>query len=126
MSQTIETTSGRTDSRIVRWALTSVALLFLTVFVLVPIGNIFAQALSAGWGAYVRTFAAPEQAGAAVDPTRPVAERVAARRGASQAHAVAAKTQSAIRMTLGVAAIVVPLNTVFGIAAAWAIAKHRF
>jgi sulfate transport system permease protein len=35
-------------------------------------------------------------------------------------------TISAIGLTLLVAAIAVPLNTVFGIAAAWAIAKHDF
>jgi sulfate/thiosulfate transport system permease protein len=35
-------------------------------------------------------------------------------------------TLAAIRLTLMTAAIVVPLNTVFGIAAAWAIAKFEF
>lgn len=35
-------------------------------------------------------------------------------------------TQAAIRLTLTIAAIVVPLNTVFGLAAAWAIAKFEF
>jgi sulfate/thiosulfate transport system permease protein len=35
-------------------------------------------------------------------------------------------TQSAIRLTLLVAAIAVPCNLVFGVAAAWAIAKYRF
>jgi sulfate/thiosulfate transport system permease protein len=35
-------------------------------------------------------------------------------------------TYAAIRLTLLTAAIVVPLNTVFGIAAAWAIAKFEF
>ena len=35
-------------------------------------------------------------------------------------------TQSAIRMTLSVAAISVPLNLVFGVAAAWAIGKFDF
>ena len=35
-------------------------------------------------------------------------------------------TLSAIRMTLVTAVIVVPINTVFGIAAAWAIAKFQF
>ena len=34
--------------------------------------------------------------------------------------------RSAIYLTLGVTALVVPLNTLFGIAAAWAIAKFRF
>jgi sulfate/thiosulfate transport system permease protein len=33
---------------------------------------------------------------------------------------------AAVRLTLLIAAIAVPLNLVFGIAAAWAIAKHRF
>jgi sulfate/thiosulfate transport system permease protein len=35
-------------------------------------------------------------------------------------------TMAAIRLTLTTAAIVVPLNTIFGIAAAWAIAKFEF
>lgn len=34
--------------------------------------------------------------------------------------------QSAVRLTLIIAAIVVPLNTVFGLCAAWAIARHHF
>lgn len=33
---------------------------------------------------------------------------------------------SAIWLTLGITAVVVPLNTVFGVAAAWALAKFRF
>ncbi|HTJ63263.1 MAG TPA: sulfate ABC transporter permease subunit CysW [Alphaproteobacteria bacterium] len=35
-------------------------------------------------------------------------------------------TQSAIRMTLSVAAIAVPLNCIFGVAAAWAFGKFEF
>ena len=35
-------------------------------------------------------------------------------------------TLAAIRLTLLVAAISVPLNTIFGVAASWAIAKHEF
>jgi sulfate/thiosulfate transport system permease protein len=35
-------------------------------------------------------------------------------------------TQAAIRLTLATAAVVVPVNTVFGLAAAWAIAKFEF
>jgi sulfate transport system permease protein len=34
--------------------------------------------------------------------------------------------RSAVALTLGVTAVVVPLNTLFGVAAAWAIAKFRF
>jgi sulfate transport system permease protein len=37
-----------------------------------------------------------------------------------------ADTQAAIRLTLLVAAIVVPVNTLFGVCAAWAIAKFEF
>lgn len=33
---------------------------------------------------------------------------------------------SAIKLTLGVAAVAVPLNTVFGVASAWALSKFRF
>lgn len=36
------------------------------------------------------------------------------------------ETASAIRLTLSTAAVVVPLNTLFGLAAAWAIAKFEF
>jgi sulfate/thiosulfate transport system permease protein len=36
------------------------------------------------------------------------------------------ETRAAIQLTLLTAAIVVPLNTVFGVAAAWLIAKYRF
>jgi sulfate transport system permease protein len=37
-----------------------------------------------------------------------------------------AETWASIKLTLLTAAIVVPLNTVFGVAAAWLIAKYRF
>jgi sulfate transport system permease protein len=37
-----------------------------------------------------------------------------------------ADTRSAVRLTLTTAAVVVPLNTVFGLAAAWCIAKFEF
>jgi sulfate/thiosulfate transport system permease protein len=36
------------------------------------------------------------------------------------------ETMAAIRLTLLIALLVVPLNTVFGVAAAWLIAKYRF
>jgi sulfate transport system permease protein len=49
-------------------------------------------------------------------------------RGLPQALAIFADpdTRSAVQLTLLVAVIVVPLNTLFGIAAAWAIAKFEF
>jgi sulfate transport system permease protein len=87
--------SATTEPAAVRWALIGVSLLFLGVFLVVPLVAVFYQALAKGLGEYLR---------ALVDP-----------------HA-----RAAIGLTLVTAAIVVPLNTVFGIAAAWAIAKFEF
>ena len=70
-------------------------LLFLTIFLFVPLAFVFAQAFAKGIGVYLA---------AIVDDD----------------------ALAAIRLTLLAAAIAVPLNLVFGIAAAWAIAKFRF
>jgi len=77
------------------WILVTVAVLFSAVFLVLPLINVFAQALAAGLGPYWR---------ALIDPD----------------------TISAIRLTLMIAAISVPLNAVFGVAASWAIAKFEF
>ena len=92
--------------------------LFLTVFILVPVANVFTQAFSKGVAGYVAVFTgAPE--GAA--PQGLVERRkFAAKRAQSE------KTWSAIRMSAGVAAVVVPLNLGFGLLAAWAVTKFRF
>jgi len=79
----------------VKWLLISVALGFTGVFLLLPLINVFAQALGKGWHAYVDALTHPD-------------------------------SWSAIKLTLLVAAISVPLNVVFGLAAAWAIAKFDF
>jgi len=79
----------------VRFGLTLVALLFLCLFVLLPLAAVFTEAFRQGWSAYLA--------------------------GVREQDAL-----SAIRMTLLVAAIAVPLNLVFGIAAAWSIAKFEF
>jgi len=71
------------------------ALLFMALFLLIPLVTVFAEALKKGVFVY---FAAI---------TEPAA-------------------LSAIRLTLTVALISVPLNLVFGVAAAWAIAKFNF
>jgi sulfate transport system permease protein len=84
-----------TEPRLVRYALTTIALLFLVLFLVVPLVAVFYQALSKGIGFYLD---------ALVDPD-----------------AVAA-----IRLTLLTAAIAVPLNLVFGLAASWCIAKFEF
>ncbi len=78
-----------------RWLLIAVALAFCAVFLLLPLANVFAQALSRGWAYYRQALAHPD-------------------------------SWAAIRLTLWVAAISVPLNVLFGLAAAWAIAKFEF
>ncbi|GLR87438.1 sulfate ABC transporter permease subunit CysW [Bradyrhizobium iriomotense] len=85
----------RTEPRAVRIAIISVAVLFLTVFVVLPLVVVFAQAFSRGIMAYVAALSEPE-------------------------------ALAAIRLTLLVAAISVGLNLVFGLVAAWAIAKFEF
>lgn len=79
----------------VRYALIAVALLFLTLFLFVPLVAVFAEALKHGWSTYKD---------AVLDPD----------------------ALSAIKLTFIAAVIAVPLNLVFGVAAAWAIAKFDF
>jgi len=79
----------------VRAALIAASVLFLALFLLAHLAAVFAQALSAGLGAWAAALVEPD-------------------------------ALSAIRLTLLVAAIAVPLNCVFGLAAAWAVAKHEF
>src|SRR5271163_632687 len=71
------------------------ALLFLVVFLLLPLLAVFVQALAKGFGAYAAAIGEP-------------------------------MAWAAVKLTLLVAAIAVPLNLVFGVAAAWAIAKFDF
>lgn len=84
-----------TEPRAVRLVIIAIALVFLTVFVVLPLLLVFAQAFSKGVGAYLSALSDPE-------------------------------ALSAIRLTLCVAAISVGLNLVFGVVAAWAIAKFDF
>lgn len=79
----------------VRITLIAVALIFLTLFLFIPLAAVFTEALKKGWEVYVE---------AVID----------------------ADALSAIKLTLIAAAISVPLNLVFGVAAAWAIAKFEF
>jgi sulfate/thiosulfate transport system permease protein len=84
-----------TESRWARIALTSVALAFLLLFLVLPLAAVFTEALRKGLDAYLDALKEPD-------------------------------AWSAIRLTLLTAAIAVPLNLVFGIAAAWCIAKYDF
>lgn len=84
-----------TEAWPIRAVLITVAIVFLSLFLLLPLITVFAQAFARGWEAYIAAFAEPD-------------------------------AWSAIWLTLTVAAIAVPFNLVFGIAAAWAIAKFEF
>ncbi len=86
---------GSEESPFVKWLLISVALIFSVVFLLLPLVNVFAQALSKGFVYYVKALVHPD-------------------------------SWAAMKLTLIVAAIAVPCNVVFGIAAAWAVAKFEF
>jgi sulfate transport system permease protein len=79
----------------VRYALIAVALLFLTLFLFVPLVAVFTEALKKGWDTYKESVLDPD-------------------------------ALSAIRLTFIAAGIAVPLNLVFGVAAAWTIAKFDF
>lgn len=79
----------------VRRVLIGVALVFLSLFLFVPLVSVFFEAFKKGWEVYVAAI--------------------------TEADAV-----SAMWLTLIAAAIAVPLNLVFGVSAAWAIAKFDF
>jgi sulfate transport system permease protein len=79
----------------VRRLLIGVALVFLSLFLFIPLVFVFTEAFSKGIGLYFQTFRDPN-------------------------------AWSAIRLTFIAAIIAVPLNCVFGVAAAWLIAKFDF
>ncbi len=84
-----------TERALVRIVLIGLAILFMGLFLLLPLAMVFAEAFAKGVRAYLTSF---------VDPD----------------------VLASIRLTLLVAAITVPLNTLFGICAAWAITKFSF
>lgn len=79
----------------IRWSLVVITLLFLSLFLFVPLIAVFTEALRKGFDTYII---------ALIDPD----------------------ALSSIKLTLIAAVIAVPLNLVFGVAAAWAIAKFEF
>jgi sulfate transport system permease protein len=78
-----------------RGLLISIALVFLGVFLLVPLAAVFTEAFRKGAQVYFAALTEPD-------------------------------ALAAIKLTVLVAAIAVPANLIFGIAAAWAIAKFEF
>jgi sulfate transport system permease protein len=87
--------AGTTESAWVRWTLIAIALLFMLLFLVLPLAAVAAEALRKGFGAYLEALQEPD-------------------------------AWSAIELTLITAAIAVPMNLVFGIAASWCIAKYEF
>ncbi len=79
----------------VRWLLTGITLVFLSLFLLLPLFVVFQEAFAKGHQVFFRAFQDPY-------------------------------TLKSIQLTLLVAAIAVPLNTVFGLAAAWSLTRYRF
>jgi sulfate transport system permease protein len=79
----------------VRWLLIMMTLVFLSLFLFMPLLVVFIQAFAFGWRAYLAALYDPD-------------------------------ALASIWLTLFVAVIVVPINTVFGISAAWAISKFEF
>ncbi|HEU4519385.1 MAG TPA: sulfate ABC transporter permease subunit CysW [Microvirga sp.] len=87
--------SVTTERKSTKVVLLAITLLFLGLFLVLPLAAVFVEALRKGFAAYLESFQDPD-------------------------------ARAAIRLTLTVAAIAVPLNLVFGIAAAWAVAKFEF
>jgi len=84
-----------TEPPLVQVALLAVTVLFLAVFLVLPLVAVFTQAFEKGVAAYFTALREPD-------------------------------AWKAIQLTLLTAAIAVPLNLVFGLAASWAIAKFEF
>ena len=87
--------NARGEPAVVRWTIISVAVIFLTIFLVIPLVTVFQQAFARGVGPYVNALLEPD-------------------------------ALAAVRLTLLVAAISVALNVLFGVTAAWAIAKFEF
>ncbi len=87
--------SGTTESPWVRYILITIALIFVLLFLVLPLAAVFTEALRKGFDACWAALKEPD-------------------------------AWSAIELTLIAAAIAVPLNLVFGVSAAWAIAKYEF
>lgn len=83
------------EPKSIQWVLISIVLLFLTLFLVVPLIAIFVKAFEKGAEAYFAAIAHPD-------------------------------TLAAIKLTLIVVLITLPLNAIFGIVAAWTITKYDF
>ncbi|KAA3518402.1 sulfate ABC transporter permease subunit CysW [Agrobacterium vitis] len=84
-----------TETPVVQCLLILVSLLFLLLFLMLPLVAVFSEAFRNGASAWLEALVEPD-------------------------------ALSAMRLTLLVAVIAVPANVIFGVAAAWAIAKFEF
>ncbi|MFZ7755476.1 sulfate ABC transporter permease subunit CysW [Bacillus thuringiensis] len=91
----VKSVSAKKESKLVPGILITITVLFLSLFLLLPLITIFLKAFERGMDVYIAAITDQE-------------------------------AFSAIRLTLFVALIVVPLNTIFGVAAAWLITKFQF
>ncbi len=95
-AQPMPKTHGATEeARWVRVTLVAFALLFVGLFLLLPLVSVFVEAFRKGWDEYLVQIFEHD-------------------------------AMSSIKLTLLVAAIAVPFNMIFGLAASWAIAKFDF
>ena len=94
-SQRFENNAATREPAWVKGVLIAVALLFFSLFLLLPLVTVFAEALRKGWAVYLAALVEPD-------------------------------ALFAIYLTLLVTAIAVPLNLIFGVTAAWTIAKFDF
>jgi sulfate/thiosulfate transport system permease protein len=83
------------DANWVRYALITLTLAIISLFLVLPLATVLIEAFAKGWSAYASSLTHPD-------------------------------TIAAIKLTLLTAAITLPLTTVFGISAAWAIARFEF
>src|SRR5215204_3820078 len=88
--------AAQQDPAWVRWGLTSLAVIVVGVLIVIPVVNIFVEALREGFGVYWKNLID--------DPD----------------------TRHSIILTLTVVPIALVANVVFGVAAAWAIARFNF
>ena len=84
-----------TESKPVRILLILAAVTVLSLFLLLPLLAVFAEALRRGWEVFLASLT--EEA-----------------------------AWSAIKLTLLATGVAIPMNTLFGLAAAWLVTKHRF
>ena len=90
------TKRAQQDPAWVRWGLTGLAIAVVTLLIIIPVINVFAEALAEGTGTYWKNlFADPD-------------------------------TRHSILLTLTVVPIVLAANLVFGVTAAWAVTRFKF